>query len=64
MTIENTYDLGTVSVDSSGNVTGSGVIWSLVKKFDLISIDGGDLRTITEVTDSSHLKIQIGRAHV
>ena len=58
MTIENTYDLGTVSVDSSGNVTGSGVIWSLVKKFDLISIDGGDLRTITEVTDSSHLKIQ------
>jgi len=58
MTIADTYDTGTVSVDSSGNVTGSGVIWSLVKKFDLISIDGGDLRTITEVTDSSHLKIQ------
>jgi hypothetical protein len=58
MTIADTYDTGTVSVDSSGNVTGSSVIWSLVKKFDLISIDGGDLRTITEVTDSSHLKIQ------
>jgi hypothetical protein len=58
MTIADTYDTGTVSVDSSGNVTGSGVIWSLVKKFDLISIDGGDLRIITEVTDSTHLKIQ------
>lgn len=58
MTIADTYDTGTVSVDSSGNVTGSGVIWSLVKKFDLISIDGGDLRIITEVTDTTHLKIQ------
>lgn len=58
MTIENTYDLGTVSVDSSGNVTGSSVIWSLVYQFDMISIAGGALRTIAEVVDSSHLTIQ------
>jgi hypothetical protein len=58
MTIENTYDTGTVSVDSSGNVTGSGVLWDLLYQFDQISINGGALRTITEVVDSTHLKIQ------
>lgn len=58
MTIENTYDTGTVSVDSSGNVTGSGVLWDLLYQFDGISVDGGAIATITEVTDSTHLKIQ------
>lgn len=58
MTIANTYDAGTVAVDADGNVTGTGVLWDLLYQFDGISVDGGPLATITEIVDSSHLKIQ------
>lgn len=55
-----TYSTGIVSVSNGGTVvTGSGSIWSGVnaKEGDFISIDGLDPILITEVTDTTHLKI-------
>ena len=55
-----TYQTGTVSVAAGGTVvTGVGVMWSGInaKQGDFISIGGSDAVLITEVTDSTHLKI-------
>jgi hypothetical protein len=54
------YQTGTVSVSNGGTVvTGIGSIWSgtNAKEGDFIAIDGLDPVLITEVTDTTHLKI-------
>ena len=52
------YDAGTVAVDTNGNVTGTSVLWDLIHALDEISVDGGALAKITEVTDATHMKIR------
>ena len=55
-----TYSTGTASVAAGGTVvTGVGGMWSgiNVKQGDFISIGGSDAALITEVTDSTHLKV-------
>ena len=55
-----TYSTGTASVAAGGTVvTGVGGMWSGInaKQGDFISIGGSDAVLITEVTDTTHLKV-------
>lgn len=60
-----TYSIGTVSVASGSTaVTGTGTLWESVnaRQWDWISIDGGPLVPITDITDATHLTLALASA--